>query len=292
MLVADQSYRRGVFYVLVAGLFLSSAGLIVRHIESADAWTILFYRSLAFSLTVFAFLAVRDRKKTLQRYRGLRWVDLIVATALALGFIFYVLSLYTTSVANTVLLLSTGPFFAALLGWLVLRESIGISTFVTMLLALVGVVVMVRGDVSADDLWGMGYAIAAVMAFAVLIVALRFSEPDRDNLAATSLAGLLAAMICLWFVVTLKISSWDLLMAIALGTIQVGVGFILITLATRSVPSAQVPLFALGETALSPLWVWWVVDEVPTRSTLIGGCLVLLAVTLKACDGVFRSSQH
>nr|MBX2881233.1 DMT family transporter [Granulosicoccus sp.] len=195
-------------------------------------------------------------------------------------------SLFNTSVANTVLLLSTGPFFAAMLGWLVLRESIGIGTFLTMLLAMAGVAVMVGGELSQDDLWGMAYAIAAVTAFAVMIVALRYSGPDRDNLAATSLAGLVAAAITLCFVITLDIGLWDLLMAIALGTVQVGVGFILITLATRSVPSAQVPLFALAETALAPLWVWWIIDEVPSRSTLIGGGVVLLAVTLKGIDGI------
>lgn len=286
----NQSYRRGVCYAVLAGVFLSVAGLIVRYIESADAWTVLFYRSWAFSLTVFVFMLFRDGKDAIRSYLALRPVDLVVASALAFGFIFYVLSLYSTSVATTVLLLSTGPFFAALLGRIVLGERVGIGTWITMLIAMAGVSVMVAGDTVLSDLLGMGYAVAAVASFAVLIVALRYSGPERDNMAATSLAGLVAALICLFFVDTFVISRWDLLMSILLGSVQVGVGFILITLATRSVPSAQVPLYTLGETALAPLWVWWFVSEVPTRNTLIGGALILFAVILKGLTGISHRS--
>ena len=105
----QQSYARGVLYVILAGVFLSSGGLIVRHVAYADAWTILFYRSLTFSLTVIAFLWFQERKHTLSLYKKMRGLDLIVTASLALGFIFYLLSLFNTSVANTVLVLSTGP---------------------------------------------------------------------------------------------------------------------------------------------------------------------------------------
>ena len=57
----------------------------------------------------------------------MRGLDLIVTVSLALGFIFYLLSLFNTSVANTVLVLSTGPFIAALLGLIVLKEKRCIS---------------------------------------------------------------------------------------------------------------------------------------------------------------------
>jgi len=75
----------------------------------------------------------------------------------------------------------------------------------------------------------------------------------------------------------------------ALGAIQVGLGFILITLGSRSVPSAQVPLLALAETALAPLWVWLVVNETPARNTLVGGAIVLAAVAFQGIAGLRRS---
>jgi drug/metabolite transporter (DMT)-like permease len=281
-----QSYARGVLLVILAGVFLSSGGLIVRHVADADAWTILFYRSLTFSATVIVFLWFQERKNTLKLYKKMRGIDLLVTVSLALGFIFYLLSLFNTSVANTVLVLSTGPFIAALLGLMVLGEKVNSVTIIAMFVAIAGVLVMVSGGIGAADIKGIAFAFMAVLAFAVMIVTLRKIGPERNTMSAVSLAGFMAAAMCLPFVTTLQISAHDLLMAICLGSFQVGLGFILITLGSRSVPAAQVPLLALGETALSPLWVWLIINETPARNTLIGGALVLAAVLFQGLMGL------
>lgn len=284
--MGQQSYSRGVLYVVLAGLFLSTGGLIVRHVAEADAWTVLFYRSLTFSVTVLAFLWFQERKNTLNLYKQMRGLDLLITLSLALGFIFYLLSLFSTSVANTVLVLSTGPFITALLGWLVLGERVTIVTVLAMITAVAGVVVMVSGGIAASDIKGIMYAFMAVLSFAVMIVSLRKIGSKRNTMSAVSLAGFLAAAMCLPFASTLQISGHDLLMAFCLGSAQVGLGFILITLGSRSVPAAQVPLLALGETALAPVWVWLVINETPARNTLMGGALVLAAVLFQGVMGL------
>jgi len=50
--------------------------------------------------------------------------------------------------------------------------------------------------------------------------------------------------------------------------------------------AAQVPLLALGETALAPLWVWLIINETPARNTLIGGALVLAVVLFQGFMGL------
>ena len=282
----QQSYARGVLYVILAGVFLSSGGLIVRNVIDADAWSILFYRSLVFSITVLAFLWFQERNNTLRLYKKMRWLDLIVTIALALGFIFYLLSIYSTSVANTVLVLSTGPFVAALLGLILLGERVTKVTIIAMIVAIAGVIVMVSGGISAADIKGIAYAFMAVLGFSVMIVTLRKIGPARNTMPAVSLAGVMAAAMCLPFITTFQISMHDLVLAICLGSLQVGLGFILITLGSRSVPAAQVPLLALGETALAPLWVWLIINETPARNTLIGGALVLAAVLFQGVMGL------
>ena len=287
----DQTYRRGVLYIVFAGVFLSTGGLFIRFIEDASPWTVLFYRSITFTITVVLFLLVRDRKTFIKRFQSVRAVDLGISLSLALGFITYVLSLFNTSVANTVLILSTGPVFAALLGWLVLKEKVTVVTWLAMLFAISGVAVMVSGGIASSDKLGIMYAFIAVMTFAVMIVLIRRSPANHDAMPATALAGICAAIMCLIFVPTLQISLHDLLFSVALGSLQVGMGFILITLGSRSVPAAQVPLLALAETALSPVWVWMLVNETPARNTLIGGAIVLSAVALQGISGLRRKAH-
>ena len=137
---------------------------------------------------------IRDGRNIRRQFKTLRRVDLLVSVALACGFIFYVLSLFNTSVANTVLLLSTGPFIAALFGFVVLREVISASIWIAMLIAGAGVAVMMSGDLNPADFAGIGYALLAVTAFAVMVVTLRAQGVERDMMAATALAGLVAAL--------------------------------------------------------------------------------------------------
>ena len=282
----EQSYKRGVGYIMLAGVFLSFGGLFIRFLDDASPWTVLFYRSLTFSLTITAFMVFRDGRAFTQRFAQIKPQELVVSVSLAVGFIAYVLSLFNTSVANTVLILSTGPVFAAVLGWIFLREPVVRTTWLAMAAAFGGVAVMVSSGIDIGDRFGILYAFIAVFAFAVLIVALRRAPTGKDMMAPTALAGICAAILSLAFIPTFSISLHDLLLAISLGSLQIGLGFILITLGSRSVPSAQVPLLSLAETALSPLWVWLFVNETPARNTLLGGMVVLCAVAFQGYIGL------
>lgn len=284
-----QTYQRGVVFVILAGVLLSSGGLLIRFIEEADPWTVLFYRSLTFFFTVCVFMYLREGRSMIIKFKSLKLRDALVSVSLAIGFIAYVLSLFNTTVANTVLILSTGPVIAAVLGWIVLREKIGLTTLFAIIGAIVGVSVMMSDGITGNDISGLNYALLAVMSFAVLIVTLRSVPVERDMLAPTALAGIVAAVFSLNFVPTLQISLLDLLCSMLLGSVQIGLGFILITLGTRSVPAAQVPLLALAETALSPLWVWLIVNEVPAARTLTGGGIILIAVLTQSIAGMFSN---
>lgn len=285
-----QSYSRGVLFVVMAGVFLSSGGLLVRFVDQASPWTILFYRSLVFTATVALFLWVRDRHTFKEQFQKIKAIDLLVSLLLATGFICYLLSLFNTTVANTVLLLSTGPVVAGVLAYYFLGEPLKAINWAAMTLAIAGVCVMVSDGVNANDITGILFALGAVVAFAFFVVLLRYLGPQRDMMAPTALAGLLAAIMCipmlLPLVDNLAISARDLLIAICLGSVQVGCGFIFITLGSKSVPAAQIPLLGLSETALSPVWVWLAVNEVPATNTLIGGGIVLLAVLMQGYAGL------
>ena len=54
---------------------------------------------------------------------------------------------------------------------------------------------------------------------------------------------------------------------------------ILLTIAPRMAPAAEVGLIMLVETVLGPLWVWLGIGEEPSVQTLVGGAVVLLTLT-------------
>lgn len=287
-LFSTGNYRLGVCLVMLAGVCLSTGGLLVRHIEAADGWQILFYRSIAFTLTVLVFISVQYRGRIISPFLNIGWNGYIAAIALGIGFACYLFSIILTNVANVVFILSTSPFFAALLGWIVLGEKVQNSTWLAMLLAACGIALMLTGDLGSGRWLGNLIAVSAAAVFAVMIVAMRRAR-STDMMPATCLAGIIAMVAAFFMLESFVISPRDLLLAILLGSVQVGAGFILITLGTRHLPAADVALLALTETILAPLWVWWFIGEVPTLLAFLGGGIVLTAVLSQGLIGIHRS---
>ena len=111
---------------------------------------------------------------------------------------------------------------------------------------------MFADGLASGDWFGNLVALGAPLTFAVTVVAMRHGR-GRDMLPATFLAGVIAAAIAYNMTDSLGVSAHDLFLSLILGSVQIGVGFILITLGTRYVPAAQVPLLALTETVLAPI---------------------------------------
>jgi drug/metabolite transporter (DMT)-like permease len=48
--------------------------------------------------------------------------------------------------------------------------------------------------------------------------------------------------------------------------------------ASRTIPAAQMTVFAQTEMVLVPVWAFLLLSERPSASALIGGCLIVVAV--------------
>ncbi len=271
------SYAAGVAMVLAAGICLSFGGLILRHVESADIWLVVFFRSITFFATLTGFLALRYRGGLVRLFLEIRREGVVVALLMGGGSICYLLAIDLTTVANVVFILSVGPLVTAVLGLAVLGERVAATTWAAMAAALIGIAVMAAGGMGSGRLAGNLVAFGAVLAFSGMVIAIRRAKAV-DMVPAIALGGVLAGAFSLAMIDGFAISGHDLMLAVLLGTAQLGAGFLLITLGTRAVPAAEVPLLAMTEVVFAPLWVWLWVDEVPSGATLTGGAIVLSAV--------------
>lgn len=283
----DGRYALGVAMVVAAGTCLSFGGLMVRFVEQADYWQIAFYRSIAFVATLLVYLLLRYGSGIGRAFLAIGRAGLLVALTFCGGSLLYLLAITLTTVANVVFILSAGPLLTAILGWLVLGERVRAVTWLAIAAALGGISIMVAGALDSGRMAGNVAAFGAVLCFAVMVIALRGARAV-DMVPATCLGGALAGAVAALMVGGFAISANDLLMSALLGSGQLGMGFLLITLGTRYVPAAEVPLLALGEAVLAPVWVWLWVDEVPSGQTLLGGTVILLAVVAQAYGGLRR----
>ncbi|MFP6740973.1 MAG: DMT family transporter [Alphaproteobacteria bacterium] len=281
----ESRYGLGVAMVLTAGLCLSIGGVLLRSMESATGWQVMFYRSITFALTVLVVVAWRYRGRTPEAFRAIGRAGIAVGVISGAGSIAYIFALLTTTVANTMFIVSVTPLCTALLAWAVLGERPRTATWLAIAIAIAGIAVMFSQGVTDSRLLGSLLAFAAAVGMAAMIVIIRRAK-DIDMVPAQCLGGLIAAMVAALMVDTFVVPAGNLGRMVVLGVVQIGAGFMLVTIGARYVPAAQVSLLMLSEMVLAPIWVWLAVDEVPAMVTLVGGILVMAAVISQAVAGL------
>jgi drug/metabolite transporter (DMT)-like permease len=284
----SSTYTRGVIMILASGLFLSTSGIGFRIIEQASGWQILFYRSFFMIGLLIGVLAVKSKGRLLTQFRGLRGEDFLLALFLGTGIVAYVFALLLTTVANALFILSSVPFITALLGWFILREAVPSHTWITIAMAMIGLAIMVGNGLASGRYLGNLIALWLPISYAASVILVRRSS-QPNMLVALCLAGVVSLVCAAPFIGDLVISRHDLLVSAYLGIFQVGLGFTFMVLGARYVPAAQVGLLALVEPVLAPLWAWMVAAEIPAHTTLIGGAIIFLAISLDGAITMWRS---
>ena len=292
MLSTNINYRSGVLLVLAAGICWSSMGLGIRHIEVANVWQILFFRSLALTPLLLLVLTFRARGNPFPIIQRAGLAGGVGGISLVFAFSGGILAVQTTSVANAMFLFAAAPFFAAVLGWLLLKEHVRNATRISMMVALVGIVIMVWEGISIGRIIGNAAALISALGFAVFTISLRWRKLE-DMLPTVFLAGLFAIIIagalCQIKGYGLDVPKRDIWIALALGVFQVGAGLILYTFGSKAVPSAELALLSMTEVVFGPFWVWLFLGETASGYTLLGGMILLIAIASNAFSGLRRT---
>ena len=285
------THRTGMLLVFLAGVLWSTVGLGIRLIEQAEVWQILLYRSISLSVFLFFVIQLRTGQNpiALAWHRGLPGV--VAALGLVAAYSGAIYSIQNTSVANAMLLFSSAPFAAAILGWFVLGERVRPATWIAVLIGAVGVVVMINDKGGTGTISGNLAALFSALGFAVFTVALRWGK-SSDMLPAVFLSGLFAIVItttvCLATGLPLVLSHSDTSIAMVMGVGQVGMGLLLFTIGSKTVPAVELTLLSMAEVVLGPVWVWVFLGEVASVNTVIGGGILLAAILGNAVTGMRR----
>jgi drug/metabolite transporter (DMT)-like permease len=273
--------RRGQLYIAAAAVAWSTAGGLQREL-SVGTTTQLAGRAFFAFVALAAFVAIRNRGRTVAAFRsiGVAGLGVAVTTALASGF--FIVALNHATVANVLFLQAVAPIAAALLAWVALGESVTPRAAVAMTIALLGVGLMVGGP-GSGGLIGVGASLVMTLSFAVSIVITRHRR-DVSMAPAICLSQLLIVLVVGPFSQPSSIGEHDLVVLVLLGVGQMSLGLILFTMGTRLIVASEVALITLLEVVLGPFWAWVAVSETPAVLTVVGGAVVVAAVLLQTTE--------
>ncbi len=239
------------------------------------------------------YLMARNGIDFINDFKKIGLSGLLGACGLVAAFTGFIWSITLTTVANSLFMLAVTPFIAAILSVVLLQEKIRFVTWVAMIIALFGVLVMVIEGLEADNLLGNLVALVSAIGFAVFSVSLRWRK-ETPQFTTVALAGILCAVFTVLILFfnnsTPAMPLRNMYLSILHGSI-VGFGLILFSMGAKFLQAAELTLLSLIEVVCGVLWVYlpiFGVHEVPSSLTIIGGIIVLCAIIL---DGVGASRQ-
>jgi drug/metabolite transporter (DMT)-like permease len=271
---------KGILMSLVGVAVLSPDSLLIR-LAGLDDYTLIFYRGLFPACTITLILWLHYRADFVPALLRIGWAGILNGVLFAMVNISFISAIQRTSVANTLLFLSSAPIFAALLSLVILRENQRPSTWLIIAISLLSIFIIGWGSYGshglvgdlAGDLFGLGCALVTA-ASAVLV---RYRK-EVDLVPSVILGSLLTAAYALTKSPELAVTSVQLLYVAIIGFVLVPFAFVILTIAPRYANSAEVQLVYLLESILGPLWVWLVIRETPPLNTIVGGSMLLISV--------------
>lgn len=264
-----------------AGALAWSVGALLIRMVEVDAWTLLFWRSASVTLGAALYIAAVNRGGLVRALQRAGWPMVLAGLLMAVSMCLYVNSITRTSVANTLILLATNPFMAAILAWGLLGERVSARTWGAMAVALVGMLAMLGDSIGGGSWFGDLLALGCAASFALVMVVLRRYK-NQDNIPQVFMAGLWAVVLTLPVAAPASASLRDILLCAVMGVFSIGLGMLLFVKGLRYISAAEAGLLSLLESILAPLWVWLAIGEQPRPLALLGGAIVLGAVAAHA----------
>lgn len=276
--------RFGVLLAISAGIVWSTIGLSIKSIEQANAFEILFYRSIFISVFIGTLLHFFFRFDFWDLFKN--WVSyLIGGTSLFFAYIGGIYALLSTSAANALLLFACAPIFTAILSPILLKEAISIKTLLSIFIAFLGVFIMIWNDFGGGNWKGNLSAVISAIGFSLFTINLRLNK-HLQMLPSVFSSGIIASCVALLIILLADYSfgliSKDFIIIFILGVFQVGGGLVLYTVGSKYVPATQLTILMLGEVFLGPVWVWIFIGEEVLLNTILGGSMICFAVIYNA----------
>jgi len=286
----------GQFAILLCAILWSTSGLFIRLID-CHPMVIAGSRSFFAALFLLALRLFFPFMKNTANSKALILKTLIkdapALSACGIGYaatmILFVIANKLTASANAIMLQYTAPVWAALLGWIFLKEKPKPEHWAAMVLVGLGMFLVFQGGFTSGSFLGDILALASGITFGANPVILRARE-DKNPADIMLFSHITCAVISIpfFFVYPPTPEAKYFLSVIFMGIFQLGMASALFAYGIRRIPAVQAMLTATVEPVLNPVWVLLALGEKPALSVIAGGGIIIGAVVFSSTLSALR----
>ena len=270
--------QKGSLLAFVAVIFITPDSLFIR-LSSIDTWGLVFYRGIIPFITVFFGMLLIYRLnffKTLftSGYHGIIYIITFSVTNIT-----FVVSIQNTNVANTLVMIATAPMLSAILSTFFLKELPDKKTWISIIITFAAIIYIFYDSIKLGNFYGDILGFITAIGLAVGAITIR-SAKSKNLVPAAVVGKLFVATFALLFIESFVLVEKDRIIVPLMCILCVAIPFVLVTIAPRFIPAAEVNLFFLLETILGPIWVWLIIKEQPSIETLQGGAIIIVTIAI------------
>ena len=265
-------HNKGILAVFLTAILWSSGGLFIKLI-SLSSMQLSFFRCLI-AAVIFAVLF---RKKILKVNISALFNSLAYAAVLIL----FVIATKTTTAANAIFLQSTAPIYVLIFEPVLTKTKWERINIITIAVCFVGMILFFMGDLTPGDIEGNIAALLAGIAFATFFLGMKKNDPKYGE-SSIFYGNIIVALFCIPFITDMNsISLQDFAMVSFLGVFQIAFAYALFSYGLKRIIAVEASIISMFEPVLNPIWVFIGYGEVPSFYAIIGGIIIITAITVR-----------
>jgi drug/metabolite transporter (DMT)-like permease len=268
---------KGSLSIFICALIWSTSGLFIKLLDWHPI-LITGMRSLLASILLFVYRLIFIIKQ--KQNKPYITINVIIAGfTYAVTMLLFVYANKLTTSANAIMLEYSAPVWAALFGWIVIKEKPRKENWISMLTISIGLFIIFNNSFTTGKYFGDLLALIAGISFGVHSVYMSIQKKE-DPIDAL----LLSHIICILFAIPFFIKQPPLLnhttisSILFMGIFQIGIASFFFSYGIKRISGMNAMLISAIEPALNPLWVFIFTDEKPSIHTIIGGTIIALSI--------------
>ena len=270
--------QKGSLLAFVAVMFITPDSLFIR-LSNIDTWGLVFYRGIIPFVTVFLGMLIIYKLNFFKMLFTSGYHGIIYILTFSLTNITFVVSIQNTNVANTLVMIAMAPMLSAILGAIFLKELPDKKTWIAIFVTFGAAVYIFYDSLKLGNFFGDILGLITALGLAIGAVTIR-SARNKNLVPAAVVGKLIVALFALFFIESFTLTKSDQIIVPFMCIMCVAIPFVLVTIAPRFIPAAEVNLFFLLETIIRPIWVWLVIQEQPSIETIQGGAVIITAIAI------------
>lgn len=272
-------HKKAIFITCFVALLWSVAGLNIKMIAWSP-YAIAGGRSLCAVLFLLPVVA---------KYRPFKVDKYVVGGAVcyALFNYCYIMSTKLTTSANAIILQYTAPIYVALLSWLFLKEKISKADIISMTFVAFGMGLFFLDEAGGGTPLGNFIAVFNGITFAGICIFLHLQK-NGTPILSMYLGNVLSVIIGLPFVLKAGMPSLISVFYLVLAGGLFALTYALYARASKGLSPLEIVLIPIIDPVMNPVWVYLILGEKPGLISIVGGIIVLVAVTGRIIYGMKR----